>query len=570
MSSINFSIWILILFLNISYGKSNPIIRSSDLDDSFKAKVITIKYEILDAFDESKINSQVEEMTFNIGNTLHIKSKHNTISNRLLFKKHDWVTKNTLLETEKRLRSEKFLADAFIFTQTVNNETTIFVKVLDQFSTSIPITIQKPNGRFIFSAGVLESNFLGYGQKIGLFYKQDLDRSSGFIEYKNTSLSPFDLLIDVKLVKSDDGFEIFTKFEKQLYSKSQKWGFKTQFNLIKKDPFIYLSGNEDSLRFKAAKGERGYIFRYPNTKTQTTFFSLIRSYGNKIKYNLSLDFKQNSTQPNISIILNSIYQSHPQSSLGIQYSPEFFKDYLLGFSLEINDYTYKSIKNYNQVKWNEDIAVGYQFKNSLYQNLGFLNARHSKLFLKHSFSWFNIYKNQIWSTQNSLDYFFTPSLHLSNNIFSNGTLTSDAQYQWRYTKLLSTYLALSWKHFFNQGLSHQITLGSESGLNAFPNRTFAGQARLLFQIEERFFPSFEIFTAIPVFAVFLNAGNTFSSSRELNLNGLHYSAGIGLRVGLTRSVQKIINHINLAIPLDRQTKVSFNNLVFSILAKTNL
>ena len=89
-------------------------IRAKDLPDDFTAVIRSIQLNIKDVMEGSAVHSEAEASTFNIVNKLHIESRPGTIRRRLLFHEGDTVTANLLVETEKGLRSEQFLADAII------------------------------------------------------------------------------------------------------------------------------------------------------------------------------------------------------------------------------------------------------------------------------------------------------------------------------------------------------------------------------------------------------------------------------------------------------------------------
>jgi hypothetical protein len=55
-------------------------------------------------------------------------------------------------------------------------------------------------------------------------------------------------------------------------------------------------------------------------------------------------------------------------------------------------------------------------------------------------------------------------------------------------------------------------------------------------------------------AIFFNAGNTYSETEDVDASNLHYSLGLGLRLGASKSVHKVVNHINLSFPLGKEFK----------------
>jgi hypothetical protein len=68
-------------------------------------------------------------------------------------------------------------------------------------------------------------------------------------------------------------------------------------------------------------------------------------------------------------------------------------------------------------------------------------------------------------------------------------------------------------------------------------------------------------------AVFANAGNTFPGYADFDWDKLHYSLGFGLRLGASKSTQKVVNHVNLSWPIGEK---ELSGPVFSIRAKKSL
>jgi hypothetical protein len=104
----------------------------------------------------------------------------------------------------------------------------------------------------------------------------------------------------------------------------------------------------------------------------------------------------------------------------------------------------------------------------------------------------------------------------------------------------------------NSAYGKQLSLGGFAGQEfyGFPSYLYTGQARFYGQIEERFFPHFEIGTVAPVLAVFFKAGETTASIHEFEPRDMTYVAGFGFRFVMTKSVSGLVNHLNFSWPLN--------------------
>ena len=103
-------------------------------------------------------------------------------------------------------------------------------------------------------------------------------------------------------------------------------------------------------------------------------------------------------------------------------------------------------------------------------------------------------------------------------------------------------------------LDHQLLLGGDNGLRGYPLRYQSGKASVLFTAEERLFTKWFPFRLYQIgAAVFADAGRTWGDdvAGQAPLGWLA-DAGVGLRIGNSRSGLGNALHVNLAVPLNRQ------------------
>src|SRR5690606_12018017 len=135
-----------------------------------------------------------------------------------------------------------------------------------------------------------------------------------------------------------------------------------------------------------------------------------------------------------------------------------------------------------------------------------------------------------------------------NGDAANGSGAAYVEAQWKPVPAIATVLIAQYDQVFAAPDAPRLYLGEESGLLGYPNFYYAGHRRFLASAEQRLFPHWEFGTVVPALAVFVNAGNAWDAGAP-RPGDLHYAAGVGLRLGATRSVQKVVNHVNLTWPL---------------------
>ncbi|WP_396196152.1 hypothetical protein [Flavobacterium sp.] len=126
-----------------------------------------ISIETLDPFGYSikNANKVPKNSVDRFGNAIHIKTKEFTIRNLLLFKKHDRCDSLLLKETERLIRSQRYVREVTIvpvLVETASDSVDLKIRVLDSWTLV-------PNGSLSQSQNsvkVTERNILGFGHQI--------------------------------------------------------------------------------------------------------------------------------------------------------------------------------------------------------------------------------------------------------------------------------------------------------------------------------------------------------------------------------------------------------------------
>jgi hypothetical protein len=557
------------------FKPSEGFIRAKDLPDDFTATVRSIQLDIKDAFEGSVAHSEAEAKAFEIGNKLHIETRPGTVRRRLLFREGDTITKGVLLETEKALRGEEFLADAIIEVMPWQDGTAhVKVTTFDQWTTVPGFSLQRLGGEWIYWIGPVESNFLGTGQRIGAFVGHDQIRNTVWLDYNNNALTDRRLRLMAHTAWLSDGYSILASLSKPLETRTSRWAFGASLSAVELSEYVYFDANElkalpDTLADRLA-GQEHALLRFNRVATHDFDFSVTRSYGYKTKFSFSPAFNwhdrydDGSLSPSRNIPSIEPFQPLPPSFATINART----DYLIGADFRVYQYNYKTVQNFNNLKWSETLETGWRLSTKVSRNQEWMGAKDDDWYLSHTAVFNNAWWDALFfNTNATLKYYVSPG-----GDFDDGSAGAYGEIQWKPVYITSTYLSAAWNNLFATEQSQQLLLGEDNGLNGYPNFYYAGQARVLFEAEQRLFPTFEVGTIVPAFAVFVNAGNTYPSYSQFDLEDLHYSAGIGLRLGASKSVQKVVNHVNLSFPFESEFQHGdfWDKIAFSIRAKKSL
>jgi hypothetical protein len=421
-------------------------------------------------------------------------------------------------------------------------------------------------GNFYYLAGLVESNVLGTGQRLGFFYSHARERDAALMEYGNRSLTRNRLHLSTQAGWYSDGYSADFSLSKALESRTDRWAFTVSGSTAEVTEYVYFDANQldrlpDSLA-RSMQGRPNVIAQFDVVPTHEASVSVTRSYGLKTKVNVSAsaDWLESYNHGAIrqAWLVNSIVPPHPSAL-----RPDERYDLLGGFTLSVYQYAYKTVRNYRNLKWNETLQTGWRLSTKAAQNMEWLGADNRDFYFDHG----AVYNNAWWDAlflvaKGTLRYYVSPG-----GDFDNGRSDLLGELQWKPHRLTATLLSAAYGGRFANARSQQFILGEDTGLNGYPNAYYAGQASMLLEAEQRYFPGFEFGTLVPALAVYGNAGNTFPAYDEADLGNLHYSVGIGLRLGFSKTVQKLVYHLNLSQPIGEPR---LEGPVFSFLVKQSL
>jgi len=556
LSKVKSTIFIINL-LSLLYGEKTEInIYNLKINEYFEIDSIII--EVKNAFEGSKINYKIEKFIFDIGNSIHTNTKISVIKNLLLFKPKDLVNKDMLIESEINLRKKNFLADANItLIKTKTNKYYARIIAFDQWSTIPGSGIKRVGNQLSYWAGISEKNFLGTGQTISLSYHKKLRTNGYTFNYKHPGFKKNRIQFITYYTNNNEGYNIELLLKKPLISKTQKFGFLINHIEAKKSMWSYLDGNyfnyNDHKNFNIET--TNILAKFEDIYNKSTKIELIKSYGINNKFN-------------ISTFIQSYYQKHKGNTL--IYNNNIEEDLIvknrneasLGFSISLDSQEYHRIKNLTNLKWYENFIDTKKILIAFGKNLKTLGSNNDD---------FMIYLQMLYTNSFNSKYFL--SAKASTNYFTdlkNNKRDGESSFKLNFiTKInnnLNFYFSTENFNNLNKIASEKLFLGESNGLLGYPNFYFTGHSSFLLTNEMIYMPNIEVFTIIPAFAIFTSSGNTFEKQNHINFNDLNSSIGIGLRLGLSKSSEKIISHFNISWPLNSV----INGPIFSIKSKKHI
>lgn len=511
-------------------------------------------------------------------NILHNRTRPNTIERRLLFTRGDLFDSLRWAESERLLRQEKFLADAKVRTRVgPEGRATTSVETWDKWSTSVLTGLNRSGGEVQWLLGLSEANLLGSGRSIGGYYQSTVLRTSWNVAFLDNAFVRQGHLLSLNLSEASDGNTYAVRLGRPLSTRFQEFAWMLEYDDATSSKYVWgdaplwlqlrrehpavrstdWSGRPSGEDVGPLEGKDREVFgAYPLAVYQESRTMKARAWAQKVWGSQILvgtgpvlehhfdrlgDLALSTSIP--SSLRDSIRTADRWSELR-DGSPEI-DDRRIGWMTTLRRDRWIRRKNFNNLKWVEDIPVGWLAEAIVVRsvvsrgedrdaNWASLSGRWSGLlhdtYAVGSASWIRRFGGEsshpdrqglAWKTE--LRQLVSPTLQTLAT--ASGDLVSQAP------------------------PTSQLTLGEDNGLPGFPAHTFAGTSRNLFGSEVRWTPPLEAFTAAPALAAFAGAGRVGDKIRPLGSGEWHYGAGVGLRIGLTRSINSVVNHISIARPL---------------------
>lgn len=560
-------------------------------DSTAVFRVDSIRYDIGDAFDDSKSHTQYDKWAYDILNWWHIETREMTVRKLLLFDEGDSVNLDYLLESERFLRSQIFLSDASITMSQEDGKNIATVHTSDNWTLTPTVGGGFEGKEFTYDnlnyiVGIRESNFLGFGQQLGFYYGHDRFRNKWLVEYGDPHFLIRYNRLDFLYSYNSDGYLAYWKMYRPFLSRSvNQWAYTLEGLKNKRTALFYGSGelptskmtrlffpsyrygtgNLPPAAVRISHDTTGKVKSLPELNNDepvelikvrdyiedSLSFRLSRSFGGvqrKFYLGATYDYQRKTADygrviPN-PFIYGDGYYAIDSASAADEWVPER-KDSRLGMYLRYANLRYEKIKNFRNVKWTEDINKGAVLEGHVSKNYEQLGSADNDIRLDFLT---NLYLGRDW---NHLNLATVMNFYLDHGHRRDFYSAFAGEYIFHPNNTFSTVLKGRVDFYKDARYGYQLSLGgTEGGFVGFPVGFYAGQARVFGNLEQRYFADFEIATLMPVFVVFGDVGETAWDIKDINRKDLIYVLGFGARFVQTKSISHLVNKLDVSFPLN--------------------
>lgn len=465
-------------------------------------------------------------------NRTHIVTTEDTIRDDLLFLQDAPLNLAELAETERLLRSRRYLRDARVEVSQYcadTNTVTVSVTTWDNWSLLPKVEFSSEGGASRYSFGIAEDNLLGSGNQLLLDYTKDSERSGYLLSFASPNIFGSHWNTLLSYADKSDGENYQFILQRPFYRLDSAWAVNLDLLKNKQQVTDYVLDqpvNEYDRTRNQFDGAVGF-------KLQIRGQTIQRLY-------LGLTLEDVSFEP-LPETLRPLPQDRNLSYVYLEYQ-----------LLQDNFHKLFNINQFNRV---EDINAGWQLRLRLGYLQPWLGADESGVR-------FDAALNKAWQLNARTWLFAELDYHRLNWQQLNQQLTRlsmQLNHQLnRYNSLVTSITAERGRDLF---ADEQLYLGGASGLRAFPLFYQKGDNRMVATAEYRHYTDWNLWQFFDVgFATFADigrswGGTTAAEARQQlgNQAGLDdkilLGFGVGLRLLSSHSSRGTMIHLDLTRPV---------------------
>jgi len=500
-------------------------VRSMELSGAVIGHVNVRNNNVFDLDDPEE-----NKALYRIANKIHATTRQDVIAQQLLFSPGERFSLQSLEESERLLRANRYIQDASvrpILGQ--DGAVDIEVETTDVWTLMPKLAFSRSGGSNKATIGIKEMNLLGTGIAVELARKTDVDRDSTTIKLVDRHLLGSWYSLGVLYADNSDGHKQFFQLEKPFYSLNSKSSGGVSFL------------DNDQVESFYDKGIRQSEFRHESRQSEALLgwsHGLVEGFSRRVTVGLAQD------QHTFSAFENS---DLPTGVLPLD------RQLLYPFiGFEILEDDYEKASNINQIGRTEDRFLGTRLGARFGVAASGAGSDRNALIIDASAQ-----TGFGSSEKNSLLLAAALGARVEDSGVQNLSLDASAKYFRRQSKKRLLYIGFNGSYGRNLDLDQFFEMGGDSGLRGYPLRYQSGDKRAILTVEQRYFTDWYPMHLFRVGgAVFFDVGQVWgdqpgSSSQA----GLLRDVGFGLRISGDRSGLGRMVHIDVAIPLDGDQEI---------------
>ena len=464
-----------------------------------------------------------DKLLFRWANALHIQTRPSVIQRALLFKSGDRVSLRVLEETERLLRSNRFLYDVQ-FRAVAYHDGVVDIEVLtrDTWSLDPGVSAGRSGGANSSGIHLREYNLLGTGTSVSFGHSKNVDRSSNEFQFSSDRAFGSWTSISLNHATNSDGRSDAVAIVRPFYALDSRWTAGITASKDKRIDAIYNAGNIAS-QYRHGQ-QRAEVFAGASP-------GLVDGWVQR--YSVGLAYQDDA------------YAAAP-GLVAPARLPADEKLVTPFFRVALIEDRYDRELNRNLIGRPEFFALGLASSVQLgWASTGLGSSRDALVYAGSVSRGFEPAPDQTLIASGTI------AGQYGNGEVRRQRLGAQAQVYLPQTPRWLFYASAAGDRLTHPDPADSLLLGGDSGLRGYPLRYQSGTRRALFTVEERFYTDLYVWRLFRVGgAAFFDAGRAWGGDNANALNpGWLSNAGFGLRIVSARAAFSNVLHIDIAFPL---------------------
>lgn len=457
-------------------------------------------------------------------NRLHPRTRSWVIQHSLLFHSGEPFSAYRIEESERILRSQRFLYDAEIRPVSYeDNRVDLEVLTRDVWTLKLGLSVNRAGGENSTGVELQDSNFLGTGKEVTVRRHSDVDRVTSLFRYRDPNVYGSHAEIEASYADLSDGSQIRLRLKRPFISLESRWA--TGLELLdddRVDPIYTLGKEVDSFRH-----QQQWLELWGGLSAGLTG-------GTSNRWLAGYTFLKDQF---------GTAEDHPQPLTPV--TDRTLSYPWIGFQSVQNKF--EETRNLDRIGRTEDLELGRQVEARLGWSSNALGADRDRAIASASLR---------YAWQPSDNELAQLSAYGSGRWGDNGGENIQVGTRLRYSRRnferFLFVVSLDADATYRLDPENQLLLGGDSGLRGYPLRYEEGDRRLLLTLEQRLYTNWNPWRLARVgAALFVDAGRAWFHDRTSASDlGMLTDVGVGLRISPSRSGLGSMIHLDVAFPLN--------------------
>jgi hypothetical protein len=461
---------------------------------------------------------------YRFADSLRFTTRDSVIRRFLLFREGEPYNTTRIEESERNLRALPFIKNASITVYPPRNGA-VDVEVItqDAWTTEPGINIGGKGGTTTWGIDLKEKDFLGTGRQIALAYDKGSERTVRLAEYRDPYLLGNYWNGLLRYADNSDGSEQTIQIVRPFYSFVTPWATDIVLDNLRQNERIYEDGRAIS------------VFRQKHREA-------LLDYGRAI-------VASDQEAQRLTAGFHLIHDRFAPEGVALQPilpDERDFRYLFVRFEMDQNDFLKLNYVN-RDIRF-EDFDLGFNFAVEAAVSPELLGAPSTTEFLRLATARGWRFRRSFLQTQLAYE------TRIEGGSFRHQVLSASAFFAYRFdTRLIQTFVSrMQVDRGWRLDRDLQFFADGDNGLRGYPLHAYAGNRRILWNLEHRVFWGREYLQlASPGAVVFADIGGAVPDGRPFRGSDIKSDVGIGLRASISRAASNSVVRIDLAYPLNR-------------------